>query len=100
MGEFDIKLRPLLSSMLTYSLPDKRLSDVIAMDSVKLILEASILQPLRFGNLYDGPQESTKAAMLCGPPGTGKTALAYAAMKDLEDYANLMVIQSGDLVSN
>ena len=97
--EFDVQLRPLLSSMLTYSLPDKRISDVIAMDNVKLQLGTSLLQPLRFGKLYDGPQESTKAAMLVGPPGTGKTAIAYAAMKELEDYANLMVIQSGDLLS-
>ena len=82
-------------SMLTYHLPEEKLDDVIAMDNVKHQLETSVIRPVKFGQLYDGPKESTKATMLIGPPGTGKTKIAYAVLKELEGFANVMVIQSG-----
>ena len=69
LSDFDIKIRPILASMLNYRLPDTRLADIIALDNVKVQLETSLLSPLRRGHLYKGRQEPTKGIEIFGPPG-------------------------------
>ena len=69
LSEFDVKIRPLLSSMLNYRLPGIRLSEIIALDEVKSQLEKSLLSPLRRGHLYEGAREPTKGVEIFGPPG-------------------------------
>jgi len=56
-------------------------SDVIGLKNEKKMIEASLIYPLVYPNLYP---KSSKGILIYGPPGTGKTYIVKAAVNELQ----------------
>jgi AAA+ superfamily predicted ATPase len=56
-------------------------SDVIGLEREKKMVEASLIYPLVYPNLYP---KASKGILIYGPPGTGKTYMVKAAVNQLQ----------------
>jgi len=78
--------------------PDTRWEDVGGLDSIKSVIEESILWPLQHADLYsEAGVQPPKGLLLTGPPGVGKTLIAKAAAT--ESQINLISVKGPELLS-
>jgi transitional endoplasmic reticulum ATPase len=78
--------------------PNVRWDDVGGLDDVKRQLREAVEWPLKYADLFDSLRlRPPKGALLCGPPGCGKTLIAKAL--GTESGVNFIAVKGPELLS-
>ena len=74
----------------------KTFDDICGMEEIKERLEKKVIEPFCHPTVYDGLIPKNKNILLYGPPGCGKTMLAYAIAGELEKETGKKVYLNKD----
>ena len=77
--------------------PNVRWDQVAGLETAKSELQATIIMPVKFPELFQGKTKPWSGILLYGPPGTGKSYLAKAAATEAD--STFFSVSSSDLVS-
>lgn len=91
------KLKDSLANAIVSEKPNVRWDQVAGLETAKSELQATIIMPVKFPELFQGKTKPWSGILLYGPPGTGKSYLAKAAAT--ESDSTFFSVSSSDLVS-
>jgi len=93
----DIKTQVLRTKMSDGTTYNVKMNDIAGLDTVKDLLDECIKLPLLFPSLFNGNRKPSRAILLYGPAGTGKSMIAEGVVT--ESKCSFYNISSSDIVS-
>ena len=86
------------NSIFVATSPNVKFDDIIGLAETKKLLQAALVWPIKFADIYTANDTSASRSMLLyGPPGTGKTQLAKAVATEMK--CSFITVSSTDIMS-